>query len=168
MWKRIVACIMIALSLLSLGNFSYATNVVDATKYEILNPEKASYSTKERVVLINGKAPSGTEVTIEVYGTTDSIRRNSNSDKLTTNRNFDLDKLPTKEDYILLLTEKVTSGNLGLFQNQLDLVKGINKIVINFGVEGLEAKEIIVYVYNRDRIVTRESNKISDILPLLR
>lgn len=168
MWKRIVACIMIAISLLSLGNFSYATNVVDTTKYEILNPEKASYSTKERVVLINGKAPSGTEVTIDVYGTTDSIRRITNSDKLAIKKDFNLDKLPTAEDYILLLSEKVTSGNLGLFQKQLDLIKGINKIVINFGVEGVETKEIIIYVYNRDRIVTRESNKISEILPLLR
>jgi hypothetical protein len=56
---------MIMLSLMSFSTLSYAT-VVDASKYEIINPEKSSYSTEEKVVLINGKAPSGTEVTINV------------------------------------------------------------------------------------------------------
>ncbi len=155
MWKRILACIMIALSIITFTNFSYATNVVGTTKYEILNPEKVSYSTRDRVVLINGKAPSGTEVTINVYGTTDLTRSK-----------FNLDTLPGEKDYIFLLSEKVTSGNLGLFQKQLNLVKGINKIVINFGVEGVENKEIIVYVYNRSILVIRENNNI--VLPLLK
>lgn len=161
MWKRFVACIMIALSLLSLSGLTYATNVVDQTKYEVLNPEKSSYSTRDRVILINGKAPSGTEITIDVYGTTDLTRSA-----------FNLDKLPTEKDYILLLTETVTSGNLGLFQKQMDLVKGINKIVVKFNVEGVEPKEFIVFVHNRNRIIinresiTRESN--STVLPLLR
>ncbi len=155
MWKRIIACVLIAFGLMMFNNFSYATNVVDTTKYQILNPEKVSYSTRDRVVLINGKAPSGTEITINLYGTTDLTRSK-----------FNLDTLPGPRDYILLSSEKVTSGNLDLFQNQLDLVKGINRISINFGVEGVENKEIIVYVYNRDRLVIRESSNI--VLPLLR
>ncbi len=155
MWKKIIACIMIAFCISTFNNFSYATNVVDTTKYEILNPEKVSYSTRDKVVLINGRAPSGTEITINLYGTTDLTRSR-----------FNLDTLPTEQDYILLSSEKVTSGNLGLFQKQLDLVKGINKIGINFGVQGVENKEIIVYVYNRSRLVIRENNNI--VLPLLK
>lgn len=159
MLKRFIACIMIALSLLTFTNFSYASNVVDASKYEILNPEKISYSTRDRVVLINGKAPAGTEITINLYGTTDLTRSR-----------FNLDKMPTQDDYILLSTEGITSGNLNLFQKQLDLVKGINKIMINFGVEGVENKEIIVYVYNRNRLVIRENSNSNNnvVLPLLK
>ncbi len=163
MWKRIITCIMIMLSLMSFSTLSYAT-VVDASKYEIINPEKSSYSTEEKVVLINGKAPSGTEVTINVYGTTDISIKNTKNGK---DKNFNLDKLPTEDDYILMSTEKVSSGNMGLFQKQMDLVKGINKIVINFGVEGIDKVEIIVYVYDRRGIVTREAIKTT-ILPLLK
>ena len=163
MWKRIIACIMIMLSLISISTLSYAT-IVDASKYEILNPEKSSYATEEKVVLINGKAPSGTEVTIDVYGTTDiAIDGTTNTGR----KNFNLDKLPAEDDYILLATEKVSSGNMGLFQKQMDLVKGVNKVVINFDVEGIDPVEIIVYVYNRSRIVTREAIKTT-ILPLLK
>ena len=163
MWKRIITCIMIMLSLISFSTLSYATEV-DASKYEIINPEKSSYSTEEKVVLINGKAPSGTEVTIDVYGTTDISIKNTKNGK---SKNFNLDKLPTEDDYILMSTEKVSSGNMGLFQKQMNLVKGINKIVINFGVEGIDKVEIIVYVYDRRGIVTREAIKTT-ILPLLK
>lgn len=156
MWKKIIASIMIALTLISFSSFGYATNFIDKTKYEILNPEKLSYSTSDRVVLINGKAPSNSEIVINVYGTTDLTRRN-----------FNLDKLPSREDYILIASEKATSGNMGLFQKQMDLVRGINKLVIDFGVEGLDKVQIIVYVYNKVSITTREPS-IKTILPLLR
>ena len=158
MWKRIIASIMLVLALMSLGTLGYATNVVDATKYEILNPEKLSFSTGEKVVLINGKAPSGTEIVIDVYGTT--VVRTDISKK-----SFNLDNLPGEKDYILIASEKITSGNMGLFQKQMDLVKGVNKLVINYGVEGIEPVEIIVNVYNR--VSTRESIKTT-ISPLLR
>ena len=156
MWKKIIASIMIALTLISFSSFGYATKVIDKTKYEILNPEKLSYSTSDKVVLINGKAPSNSEIVINVYGTTDLTRRN-----------FNLDKLPSGEDYILIASEKATSGNMGLFQKQMDLVRGINKLVIDFGVEGLDKVQIIVYVYNKVIITLREPS-IKTILPLLR
>lgn len=164
MWKRIIASLLIVLSLISLSTFSYATTTVptvDLTKYEVLKPEKLSYSTEDKVILINGKAPLGTEITMELFGTTDL-----------TKKNFNLDKLPTEKDYITLLTEKVNSGNMGLFQKQMELVKGINKLTINFGVEGVPEVEIIVYVYERAKRspiirITREV-RTNEILPLLR
>lgn len=160
MWKKITVCLLIVLSLVSFSSFGYATNIVDSTKYEILNPEKSAYSTRDKIILINGKAPSGTEVTVEVYGTTDITIGDSR-------KGFNLDNLPTEKDYILKATEKVTSGNMGLFQKQLDLVKGINKIIINFGTEGIEPVVKIVYVYNRVSSTVQEP-RITNILPLLR
>lgn len=171
MWKKFIACALICLSLISFSSFSFATTgstngsttAIDPSKYEVLKPEKESYSTADKVILLNGKAPSGTEITIDIYGTTDiDIAK----------KTFNLDKLPTEKDYILVVSEKVTSGNMGFFQKQMDLVKGINKIVINFGVEGVESKEYIVYVYDRIRTenrldITRDA-RLTEILPLLK
>lgn len=160
MWKKFVLCALICISLISFSSLSFA---VDASKYEVLKPEKESYSSTDKVILLNGKAPSGTEIVIDVYGTNDiDIEK----------KTFNLDKLPTDKDYILVVSEKVTSGNMGFFQKQMDLVKGINKVVVNFGVEGVESKEFIVYVYDKAKTnnrlnVTRDS-KLSEILPLLK
>ena len=171
MWKKFIACALICISLISFSSFSFATpgstngsaTVVDSSKYEVLKPEKESYSTTDKVILLNGKAPSGTEITIDIYGTTEiDIEK----------KTFNLDKLPTEKDYILVVSEKVTSGNMGFFQKQMELVKGINKIVINFGVEGIEPKEYIVYVYDRIKTenklnITRDV-RLTEVLPLLK
>lgn len=147
MWKRLLVSFFIALSLLgfnSVGNIAEATNKsnielkADGKKYEITKPEKLSYSTESKIALINGKAPVKTSILIKVYGTTD-----------VTKKNFNLDKLPTNSDYIEIFKETIKSGNMGVFQKQLDLVMGINKIIIDFNVEGESPKEIIVYVYDK-------------------
>lgn len=171
MWKKFIVCALICLSLISFSSFSFATiestngstTAIDPSKYEVLKPEKESYSTTDKVILLNGKAPSGTEITIDIYGTTDiDIAKQT----------FNLDKLPTEKDYILVVSENVTSGNMGFFQKQMELVKGINKIVINFGVEGVESKEYIVYVYDRikteNRLNITRDGRLTDILPLLK
>ncbi len=144
MIKRFIACFLVVISLISFGTISYAN--VDTSKYAVLNPEKTMYSTQDKVILINGKAPSGTEINLDVYGTRD-INRSKDT--------FNLDNLPSVDDYVLKINEKVTSGNMGLFSKQLDLNNGINKIIIDFGVEGVEPVEIIVYVFNRDRVRLR-------------
>lgn len=167
MWKRIIVFIFIFFSILNFSSHGYANKetpaIIDPTKYEVLKPEKESYSTTDKVILLNGKAPSGTEITIEVYGTIDL-----DSSKKT----FNLDKLPTEKDYILSSTEKITSGNIGIFQKQMDLVKGINKVVLNFGVEGIESKEFIVYVYEKIRTENKlninRDFRFNDIMPLLK
>ena len=164
MWKQIIASLLIVLSIISFSTFSYANNTtVDATKYEILKPEKLTYSTEDKVILIVGKAPSGAEVLIDHYGTrTTDLTKNT----------FNLDKLPTEKDYVLVLSDKVVSGNMGFFQKQTELVKGINKLNVNFQVEGVDSMEIIVYVYERVRPgsglrINREA-RVSEVLPLLR
>ncbi len=166
MFKRTLASLMIIMAVLGFASFAHASNVTTGNAittradYEVIKPERSIYSSSERVVLINGRAPSGTEITVELYGTTDLTRRS-----------FNLDRLPSPGDYILIKSESVTSGNLGFFQKQMDLVRGINKVVIDFGVDGVEDKEFIVYKYDVTRTeirlpYERESGGIR--MPLIR
>ena len=119
MYKKMILSLIVIIFIVGLSNAGFASATND--RYEIIKPEKLSFSSSEKIILINGRAPSGTEISISVYGTTDLTRRS-----------FNLDKLPTEQEYILIATENVTSGNLGLFQKQMDLVRGINKIIIDF------------------------------------
>jgi hypothetical protein len=147
MWKKVIVSLFIGASLFTIQNEVHGEVVtnkskieqkIDKTKYQLINPEKSSYSTEDKVVLISGKAPSGTSVSIEVYGTTDI-----------TKKNFNLDKLPSDKDYIEVFSESIKVGNMGLFQKQLNLVMGINKIIINYGVEEVPKEELIIYVYDK-------------------
>jgi len=158
--RRILAALLVIISIVGFSAVGFATNGEDS-KYGIINPDKLSYSTTDRVVLINGKAPSDTAVSIDVYGTTDL-----------TKKNFNLDKLPTQDDYILIETEEVTSGNLGLFQKKLDLVRGVNKLIINFDSQDVEPIEIIIYVYDAMRSVNtfgiKTDSALNTLLPFRR
>lgn len=150
-----MASFLIVLTIISFSTFSYGAS---APKYEVLNPEKDSFSTRNKVILINGKAPTGTEIDIEVYGTTDL-----------TKKNFNLDRLPSEDDYIKIVTESVKAGNMGFFQKELNLILGINKVVINFNVKGLEPKEFIIYYYEPagSGINSGKDVKFSEIVPKL-
>lgn len=163
MWKKLVICTLIALGILSIGIYSdtaYATKV-DTSKYEVLNPTKNSFSITDKVYLINGKAPTGTDVTIEVYGTTDL-----------TKKSFNLDRLPSEDDYINIFSETVTSGNMGFFQKQIDLVMGINKVVVIFDVEEVLPKEYIIFVYDKSitesDIISTKQIRFGGLTPLLK
>ena len=147
MWKKVIVSLFIGASLFTIQNEVHGEVVtnkskieqkIDKTKYQLINPEKSSYSTEDKVVLVSGKAPSGTSVSIEVYGTTDI-----------TKKNFNLDKLPSDKYYIEVFSESIKVGNMGLFQKQLNLVMGINKIIINYGVEEVPKEELIIYVYDK-------------------
>lgn len=117
-----------------------------ASEYEILNPNKQAYSTRNRVVLLNGRAPTNTRVSIDLYGTTDLTRRN-----------FNLANLPKEGDYIKRLTTEARSGNMGYFQKELNLTPGVNKINVSFenlrGQKTIETEEIIVYLYDHSRLI---------------
>lgn len=167
MFKKTLASLMIMIAVVGITSFADVSNITTgkaiatSVDYEIIKPEKSIYSSSDRVILINGKAPSGTEINIELYGTTDLTRRS-----------FNLDRLPFSDDYILIASESVTSGNLGFFQKQMDLVRGINKLVVDFGVEGVENKEIIVYKYDvripEVRLPYTRDRSINNMVPLIR
>lgn len=177
MWKKLLIGFFLCVSLMAFSTVGHATgetttktelknsfNIdkveqvenkeVDKSKYGLISPEKTAYTTKDKVAFINGKAPSETKVTIQVYGTTDLTRKS-----------FDLSTLPGEDDYIESYTDEVISGNMGFFDKQLDLVSGINKIILNFNVEGVPNIEIIVFV-KTDITRTTEQVKITDIFPL--
>ncbi|WP_333638437.1 hypothetical protein [Tissierella praeacuta] len=129
----------------------------DISKYQVINPEKDAYSTEDKVIFINGKAPSGTAIVIKVYGTTDLTRKS-----------FNLLKLPTKNDYIEVFNETVKAGNMGFFDKQLDLVTGINKIIIDFGVDGVPTVEKIVYVKIPEMGAETKEVKLTDMIQILK
>lgn len=152
MWKKLLVALFIGTSIFTISSVGYATNTgnatktetvieekVDLTKYQVTRPEKDAYSTDDKVAFIHGKAPAGTSITIEVYGTTDLTRKN-----------FNLLRLPADDDYIEVFSETIKSGNMGIFDKQLDLVTGINKIIIKFGVEDVPPREIIVFVKTQE------------------
>ena len=161
MWKKLVVCTLIALCIIGIGIYNdtaHATEV-DTSKYEVLNPTKSSFSITDKVYLINGKAPTGTDVTIEVYGTTDL-----------TKKSFNLDRLPSEDDYIEIFSETVTSGNMGFFQKQIDLVMGINKVVVIFDVEEVLPMEYIIFVYDKfiteTDIINPKQVRFGELTPL--
>lgn len=126
---------------------------VDISKYQVINPEKNAYSTEDKVIFINGKAPSGTSIGIKLYGTTDLTRKS-----------FNLLKLPGKDDYIEVLDETVKAGNMGFFDKQLDLVTGINKVIIDFGVDGVPSVEKIIYVKVPETGTNAKEVKLTNII----
>lgn len=136
MWKKFLVFVFICASLMSISSVGHASSANN--KYRVTNPGKTAYSTEEKVAFINGKAPAKTNVTIRVYGTTDMTRKN-----------FNLNNLPSNKDYIEIFRETITAGNMGFFQKQLDLVMGVNKIVITFSGNGVKPHEIVVYVYDK-------------------
>lgn len=168
MWKKLIIGFFLCMSLMAFSTVSHATVGtstkaelkngvnIDSSKYELISPEKRAYTSKDKVTFINGKAPSETKITIQVYGTTDLTRKN-----------FDLHTLPKKDDYIESYSDEVVSGNMGFFDKQLDLVSGINKIILNFNVEGVPNIEIIVFVQTNITKAT-EQMKITNIIPLMR
>lgn len=171
MWKKILVSFFICSALLTVGSISYATGgtnddviktvkkevkEIDKSNYQLTSPEKESYTSKDKIAFINGKAPSGTSITIEVYGTTDLTRKS-----------FNLSKLPKDEDYIEINSETIEVGNMGFFDKQIDLVTGINKMVIKFNVEGVPSREIIILVEPKSSGTNKEV-KLTDIMSLMK
>lgn len=113
---------------------------VDITKYQVILPEEDSIATQNKVVLISGKAPEGTSITIEVYGAIDL-----------TGNNYSLIKLPEDDDYILVSSKTIEAGKLG-FGEEIELILGINKVIIKFNVEGVPIVEKILYYFEKEQV----------------
>lgn len=150
MWKKILVSFLIVSALFTLGSVSYAN---DASKYQIINPEAKAYTSTKKVAFVSGKAPAGTSITIKLYGTTDLTRKN-----------FNLSKLPRPEDYIEIYAETIKAGNMGFFDKQLSLVTGINKIVITFNVNGVQAREIIILVEPESSGSSSKGVRLTDLM----
>lgn len=148
MKKTLTVMILVMVLILNFSNVVLANN-----NYEILNPEKAAFSTKNKVVLLSGKAPTNSKITLDIYGTTDLTRKS-----------FNLANLPKEEEYIKRVTEEIKSGNMGFFKKELDLVLGINRVLVKFENQE-KVHEIIIYVYDKSTLPT-ETQSIIDIKAL--
>lgn len=155
MWKKLLIAFFLCMSIMAFSTVSNAASV-DKSKYEVINPVKRAFTSKNKITFVNGKAPSDTRIGITVYGTTDLTRQN-----------FNLNNLPKKDDYIQSHSYQVISGNMGFFDKQLKLVSGINKVIVNFNVNGVPNTEIIILVQpNISR--TADQMRIISIRPLLK
>lgn len=135
MKKRMVSLSLLIMIIFLIGTPSYANS-----KYTLIAPEKESTSTTRNTTLISGKAPLGTEVTINVYGASNI-----------TGKKFSLKNMPEEDDYILISKQNIKSGVLG-FGEEVKLIKGINKIIVSFKVDGVESIQRIIYNYNESEL----------------
>lgn len=160
MYKKIALSLLVFFAIITFS-FTSQAQKVDITKYEVIYPLETNSSTTDRNILINGKAPTGSNVNIDIYVTTDL-----------TKKSFNLSKLPEESDYISTTKAELTSGNMGFFQHEVSLVLGINKIILDFGIKELDPKEFIIYVYDNSIEMTSTKNssqkKITELAPNLK
>ncbi len=146
MWKKIIASLFIIIGIFSFSSTGYGANMntssvqvarrTDRNRYQVTVPSEDAIATDKKTALISGKAPSGTNIVIEVYGTMDL-----------TGKNFSLTNLPKSSDYILISKETIKAGQVG-FAKEVELVSGINKVVVIFRVNGVNTVEKVYYVYD--------------------
>lgn len=148
MKRRIALSLLILIILFTIPNMPYAASfrMKNTNIHRVNVPEELISSTGEKVAIVSGTAPEGTNIVIELYGTTDL-----------TGKKFNLNKLPNKEDYILISSEEIKSGSLG-FGKELELTSGINKIVVIFKVKGEPQEQRIIYYYEKGSIETNVIN----------
>ncbi len=143
MKRKIVSTFLLLLIVFTMGSQSFANG---NSKYQVNTPEKTSISTTNNTILISGKAPKGTDIIIDVYGAVDYKSANFKGSK-----NYSLSNLPEKEDYVLISKQNIISGPAG-FGEEIGLIKGINKIIITFKVDGVDAVERIIYHYDANEL----------------
>lgn len=140
MWKRLVISLFVFMIIISISTIGFTANV-DPSKYEVVTPKDESSSSNNKAMLISGKAPKGTNIMIKVYGAIDL-----------TGEEYSLAKLPRQEDYILTSSLDVETGALG-FAEEVELIHGINKIIIDFNVNGIDPEERVIYYYEVDKLI---------------
>ena len=126
-----------------------AMRVEKSDKYQIKSPEKDMFASPDKTVLVSGTAPKDTNVIIEAFGTTDM-----------TGNNFNLTNLPDEKDYIRRFKETIKVGGMGCFKKELNLILGVNKIVVTFkNAEDEVIGQKIIYVSD----LNEASESVEDI-----
>ena len=138
MWKKVISSLFVLIVIFSFSTVGYGTSMDKADRYQVKAPEEGSLFT-EKVTVVSGRAPEGTNIVIEVHGTADL-----------TGKNYTLTKLPKEGDYVCISSEVIKAGELG-FAKEVKLVTGINKIVVIFKVDGgPPSVDKVVYVYDKE------------------
>ncbi|SHI16391.1 hypothetical protein [Sporanaerobacter acetigenes] len=163
MWKKFIIGTLVITTIFINSPIGYAAgnsyarrsasaktiSVQDNNKYQVISPEENVFATPDKIIAISGKAPRGTTVIIDAYGTTDMTRSN-----------FNLENLPGEKDYIKRYSETIKIGSSGLFSKQMELILGVNKIVITFRNESDQViDQKIIYVSD----ISQASKAANDI-----
>lgn len=131
MKKKLMAIFMSLVMVLSISSTGFA-----ASKYQVNTPKKGAISTTKGRVLVSGKAPRGTRISIDLYGAPNIA-----------GKKYSLANLPKNKDYIFISRQNIRSGPAG-FGEEIKLIKGINKIVVSFKAKGAGTVRKIVYYYD--------------------
>lgn len=149
MWKKIAASLFAFIIILSLSTGSivgYAASMrkakpkVDISKYQVSVPKEDSSSSNKKAALVSGSAPKGTSIVIDHYGAVDL-----------TGKNYSLAKLPKDDEYVLISSQTIKSGQVG-FGEEIELIMGINKIIVTFNVNGVPTVEKVIYYYEAEQL----------------
>lgn len=141
MIKKLMTVLVAMILIFSIPTAGFAaSNNLDTTKYQVITPEESSSATTKKVVLVSGKAPQGTNIIIDVYGAIDL-----------TGKNYSLAELPQENDYTIISSVTIESGEVG-FGEEVELILGINKIIVTFDVEGSPSVEKILYCYEKEQL----------------
>lgn len=136
MKRRVLSTILAFIMVFSISTASFATD----GKYQVNTPKKGAVSTTKDTILISGKAPRGTSLSIDLYGAAD-IR----------GKNYTLANLPDDSDYVFISKQNIKSGAAG-FGEEVKLIKGINKVIVSFKVDGVKSVQKIVYYYDASEL----------------
>ncbi|NLW40113.1 MAG: hypothetical protein GXY96_04185 [Tissierellia bacterium] len=139
MLKKLMASLLLFIIILSTSTVGFAAKA-NASKYQVIIPEEDLSATQKKVVLISGKAPQGTSITIDVYGAIDL-----------TGKKYSLIKLPEDDAYTLISSKTIEAGSLG-FGEEVELILGVNKIIVKFNVEGAPVIEKILYYFEKEQV----------------
>jgi len=155
MLKKLLTVAIVLVVIGTTGTVGYTAGGDDATKtqepkqepkieveeqkeLEIVGPEDKK-TTTNNIVLLSGIGKEGTNVIIEVYSTV-SINKDA----------FSLDNLPKDDEYILLWSENFEITSIGSFAKELELKKGLYRIVFSIKKNEKVETEAIRYIQIKD------------------
>lgn len=146
MFKKTIISMLIMLIILFAPIMGHVANAngtgptIDFDKYQVFAPEEDALATTKKSVLISGKAPAGIEIIIDLYTAIDL-----------TGNNYSLNRLPEEDNYILVSSNTIKSGALG-FGEEIELILGINKLIITFNVKDGPIIERVIYYYEKEHL----------------
>lgn len=145
MLRKLLSVAIVFVALCTIGTVAYADGEVTTENQEVQNkeleivgPEDMS-TTTDKVIILSGKGKEGTNVIIEVYSTV-TISKDT----------FTLENLPEDDEYILMTSEEFEISSLGSFAKEVELKKGLYKIVFSVKIDDEVKTEGIRYIQVKD------------------
>lgn len=145
--KKKVLIFILCLFIFTIGSSSFAK---DTYVFRVSKPDQDIYSTIDEALFINGSAPKNANVEIKHYLASVNYKDfESYKDKYTKFEDFTkhFEEEMIKDDgYEELSKTSISVGSLGIFSKKLNLMGGLNKIVVSSGAK----LEKVFYIYLSD------------------